>query len=517
VAGVLVGMAVGLLVAGRDFLWGSGEDEPARVAQPVPRPLARTTRETAGDLPATAPDLNVIDDDGRTMWASPTSGSPLGLHWLPQGVQMMLALRPSALIAHPEGEKVLAALGPLGTTGVRAIEQTCGTSFGEIERLLIGWQMLGDGRLDATFVVYGQESVDRRLGELGHPRGARWQDGAWAFHRPQPADGPTLVAAASGVMDEIIEGRGEPPVLRRDMAKLLAQSDAERHVTLLVAPGVLFGEGGEIFAGQLAALRGPLDWLLGEGLTAASVSLHWDDNFFVETTATPTLDVPAGRVAEALLARVAELPDRSESYVLGLATSPHGRRVVSRLPAMTRKLVTYTRGGFDRDYIMLRAYLPAIAGHNLVMSAELALAEATGSTSRVAEAPSQTTNLTIEEKLQRVISLRMPRDTLEAALANLGQAIGVEIVIQGADLQADGITKNQSLTLDLQDRPAAEILVEILRRANPDKSAAGPADPRQKLVYVIVPKLPGGSEGITITTRGRAAERGETLPDVFSR
>jgi hypothetical protein len=109
----------------------------------------------------------------------------------------------------------------------------------------------------------------------------------------------------------------------------------------------------------------------------------------------------------------------------------------------------------------------------------------------------------------------MPRDTLEAALANLGKAIEVEIIIRGADLQADGITKNQSLTLDLENRPAAEILVEILRRANPDKSAAGPADTRQKLVYVIGPKSPGGPEAVLITTRARAAERRETLPDVF--
>jgi hypothetical protein len=59
------------------------------------------------------------------------------------------------------------------------------------------------------------------------------------------------------------------------------------------------------------------------------------------------------------------------------------------------------------------------------------------------------------------------------------------------------------------NRTAAEILVEILRRANPDKLAAGPADPRQKLVYVVGPKA------IFITTRAAAADRGERLPAVF--
>jgi hypothetical protein len=49
--------------------------------------------------------------------------------------------------------------------------------------------------------------------------------------------------------------------------------------------------------------------------------------------------------------------------------------------------------------------------------------------------------------------MRMPRDSLEAALAQLASAIGVEIEIVGADLQLDGITKNQSLEIDLANRP----------------------------------------------------------------
>ena len=69
----------------------------------------------------------------------------------------------------------------------------------------------------------------------------------------------------------------------------------------------------------------------------------------------------------------------------------------------------------------------------------------------------------------------------------LAQDVGVEIVILGPDLQLDGITRNQLFGIDMADRPAEEILVEILRRANPDKLATGPADPRQKLVYVVRP------------------------------
>jgi hypothetical protein len=115
----------------------------------------------------------------------------------------------------------------------------------------------------------------------------------------------------------------------------------------------------------------------------------------------------------------------------------------------------------------------------------------------------------------RPTSLQFARDSLESALEQLSQAIGVEIVIIGPDLQSDGITRNQQLSINLENRPAAEILVEILRAANPDKSSSGPQDDRQKLVYVVKPLSPGGEEGVFVTTRSRVAERGEVLPAAF--
>jgi hypothetical protein len=111
--------------------------------------------------------------------------------------------------------------------------------------------------------------------------------------------------------------------------------------------------------------------------------------------------------------------------------------------------------------------------------------------------------------------LRFARDTLEAALEQLGKDLGVAIEIQGPDLQAEGITKNQSFGIDLADRPAEEILVEILRLANPDKTATSAKDAKQKLVYVVDQAEPGGAEKVIVTTRAAAAARGEQLPEAF--
>jgi hypothetical protein len=115
----------------------------------------------------------------------------------------------------------------------------------------------------------------------------------------------------------------------------------------------------------------------------------------------------------------------------------------------------------------------------------------------------------VAERLQKKTSLRFERDTLETALRLLSEDIGVEIVLAGGDLQLEGITKNQSFGIDLADEPAERILQEILRLANPDKSATNLADAKQKLVYLVK------TDGISVTTRGQAAQRGEELPAAF--
>lgn len=528
VGGVLSGLALGLLIAGWDLIWGGAPDvtnspianAPAQSRMATGNPASANEKVLAEDAEGNVAS-QLIDDDGKTMWASPTAGRPLTLEFLPPGVQMVVALRPSALVGHPEGEKALAALGPLGDEGIRSIESIWGMPFGEMERLVIGWQVVG-GELAANLVVYGGSlAIKDEPSPSPSLRGRGNLNAAWSYFRPERAGGPLLVAGSAESIDEIKQLGGQAPPLRREVEKLLALTDADRHLTLVVAPGVLFGEGRDLFAGPLAKLREALFSFLGDELTATVVSIHWDENFFAEVLATPTLDAPAGQVAGRLADRVAEFPDLVEAHVLDLNAGPHGRRIIARFPTMARKLATYSRIGFERDHVMLRCYLPAVAGHNLLMGAELALAEGGGGIRPPAEAGSPVgenslASDAIEAKLARRITLRMPRDTLEAALAQLARELGVEIVIVGADLQADGITKNQSLDVNLEELPGAEVLVEILRRANPDKSAAGPGDARQKLVYVVGPKGPGGPAVIFVTTRSRAAERGEKLPDVFT-
>jgi hypothetical protein len=490
----------------------------ARAQEPIPaEPPAKP------DSMAASAEPQLIYDDGETLWESPTHGPPLQLNYLPPGGQIIMALRPADFATRPDADRTVAALGPLGVRAVQFIKRTVSIPLRNVDQLLVSWQLAHDGNCDVALVATSSAQdissaiEERRAGASTE----RYADDEYlvanefAYWRPKRADGRVLVIASPAAINDIIDLAGEPPPLRRDMERLLAHSDASRHATLLFAPSILIGEGATLFVGEAAPLRDALSWFLGDNLSAAAISLHDSDDLFLELTAVPTLDAPPNKIANQLSQRLTKTADRLRSYLATFTPTEYSRAILARLPDMLQTLATYTRHRADREHVILRCYLPAQAGPNLLLGAELTLAEAS-----TAPPPGQATLASqpksVADLLQRHTSLRFTKDTLEAALKMLAADVGVEITIRGPDLQLDGITKNQSFGIDLSDQPAAEILVQILRLANPDKTATGPADPKQKLVYVIGPKSPGRPEAIFITTRAAAKKRGEALPQVFS-
>jgi len=83
------------------------------------------------------PSNDIPIDESQVQWISPTSGPPITLEYIPLGTQAILYIRPAELMAHAEGEKVLAAQGPWGAWAVEQIEQSSGMKLGEIETLLV--------------------------------------------------------------------------------------------------------------------------------------------------------------------------------------------------------------------------------------------------------------------------------------------------------------------------------------------------------------------------------------------
>jgi hypothetical protein len=535
--GVLACISIVLVAAAWALLGGPKETSPPTVSnlaepqpqQPKPTAVADKKPKPRDKKSAKKANVPTLADDSKALWVSPTNGKPLNLGYLSPGAQIIGVLRPAVLLEHPEADKIRAALGPAGQRAIEAIEKATIAHLKSMEQLIIGGQVTSAGKWLVTFVVHTKKVIPREAlvanltgaTEKSENGQTYWLANDQAYYLPSSGNGKVLVVAPPDAIADIIDLAGSPPPLRRDIERLLDHTDADRQVTVIVAPNSLFSEGQSLFAGELERLRGPLFWFLGDELSGAALSMNWGDDFFLELIATPKLETTPEKAARIFAKRCSEIPDKLQQYTSSLNSQPYGREIVSRFPTMVRKLSAYTRSGFEPDHAVLRCYLPVVAGHNLLTAAELTLAEPPGGAAQVAASdstpgtPNSATNpASLHDRMSKVTSLRFAKDTLEAALEQLSQDIGVPIVIRGPDLQAEGITKNQSFGIDISNKPAEEILVQILRLANPDKEATGPDDVRQKLVYITEQK-PDKTEQIVVTTRTRAKERHNELPAAF--
>jgi hypothetical protein len=290
------------------------------------------------------------------------------------------------------------------------------------------------------------------------------------------------------------------------MERLVGMLDRSRHVTIFGPPQYLRTEGRDMLTGSLAELVDPLKLFFSAAVRAAALSLHVGDDFYIELDAIDSVDEPARVMAGTIKAKVDALAGDVEDWTAGLNGVEYGRKLINRLPGMMRLLAANTRAGAEGRGVIVNAYLPQPAGHNIALATELALAQAgrAGSVAKVTTTAGGSTPLSAAEKLQQKLSLSFPRDTLEKSIQLLSEEIGLPIEILGNDLKLEGITKNQSFGLEEQNKTADEILRVILMKANPDG----------KLIYVF--QGPGAGESLAITTRAAATDRKLAVPPVFT-
>ncbi|TWT87631.1 hypothetical protein Mal64_31730 [Pseudobythopirellula maris] len=416
-----------------------------------------------------------IADDGRTLWASPTTGGPIRAEPLLPGCQIVLWFQPQAMSESPAGRRMLDALGPglLGFLDALVGERR----LDEVETLLVGVRPADAyGEFEATSRATFADAIEPELN-------------AWPQQRAE-----SLRAEADN-----------EPLLGRELERLLMASDRDRCLTLLVEAGFLRGDGAALLRGELAPLGDALNMEIADDLRAASLSLHFDDRFYWELRLVAG-DRTESQVRRDTAERVAAAPAEIGSLVDSGDWSRYARPLVTRFPAMAETAARYARFGVDGRVAVANGYLPPAAGHNLLLAARVASAERSAAG---AESAASRPVLSLEQRLAGPVRMAVEREPLESALRVLADAVDAPVLIVGRDLQLKGVTRNQSVTLRADGLPAEAVLVELLRMANPDPLAAGPADPRQQLVHLL------RDGAIVITTRDAARERGEPLPAVY--
>jgi hypothetical protein len=456
-------------------------------------------------------EADTVADDGKTLWASPTTGPPIPWAYLPARAEVVLALRPAELLRHPEGAKLLSALGPVGQQARAALEDAAGVPASEMEHLIVAWSHTS-GDWTPTYVVKTTALIQPEMlvakyqsaTEMSHGSEKYFVAAGRAYAAPSAEQGRTVITSAADQMQEILaRGRNSAP-LSREMVKLLQTSDSQRLVTLLFEKDALITQAHPQFvAAGLSPLRDALTWLLDEDARAAGLSLHLAEECYIEARMVGVVDMTAGQLIETLRSRLKRLTSDVEAYLGRIDFHPYGKRVLLRFARMTEFVQDQLRLDTEGDQVVINAYLPAVAAHNLTLGAELAISQPREL--EISERPVDPSPnpATVADKLKRPISFVQQLDTLENAVRAISAEIGVPIEVLGADLEPEGITRNNQFGVEARDRPASDVITAVLLKANPEG----------KLVYVIKPKSPGGEEMIFVTTRAAAARRGDRIPE----
>lgn len=499
-----------------------GNHTPETPEKPTPG-SGTTTKDEAG------PTFEVVADDGKLPWASPTGGKPIDLKYVPPVAGVMIVVRPAELLSTDEGPKVLQSLGPKFAAAREAWEKASAIKLEDCQQLIVSLHDNNNAYPKVAVVARLTDAIDasdfagkwsaesQKVGDAEFYAGP-----TWAYYVPAEEKGTVLVMGPSDDIKEVI---AQPlPPRKRELEQVRRNTDADRHVTVLFDPTFLFsGEGEPLFAGDFARAKEPLQWLLGDGLQVGALSLHFGDAFYSELRVQTKVDKTPHDLATDFRKRLEEVPGKLEDYFAGPLDAPqYWKKLANRIPGMIRELHNETRVAAEGNQAVVNTILPGPAAHNLVLASELTISTAPGAATAAAATPTAAPK-TLEEVLNlKLKEFSFDQTTFETAIQDVEKesrelakgGVEYEIVIQGDDLMADGITRNKSLSnFKMENKTVAEVLTGLCMANNNVPGVKSPSEANQKLVWCIAED--GGMKKIFISTRNGATKREYKLPAVF--
>ena len=345
-----------------------------------------------------------------------------------------------------------------------------------------------------------------------------------AYYFEGKGDDPVSRFAIGSVarISEVAELEGSSILLPRNSQTLWnATSDESDIVLLFASPNFLFADGRELLTNSLPAFVSPLKSALQPDVSAMLVTVDFgDEQMFIEARLTPSGGSSPAALVRVLQEKIGGWPSWADDFIINSVPDASWRLLANRLRPMVNFVAEQVRFGVSEEVAIANAYLPAQAVPQVMLATVLALNTPEGS-SVAAGAPVAKKQLSIEELLNRKMSVTFEQESLEFAIDNIVTAFERDlpsgsklpnIRIIGGDLQLMGITQNQQVRNFKQENvPLRQVLTQLLRLANPDKTATGPKDEKQSLIWVV--EDDGGKKEILVTTRNSAKDKYEVPPE----
>ena len=551
--------------------------QPTSIASSLPTVADRTEVETS--IPAVVQTL--ISDDGSTLWETPTLGAPIDLDYLPPAPKIILYANTKQLLAKNEGQLLLQAMGQPFADLTASFENTIGLPLADIDQLLVSYHQTEQSQYQWFAVITCSQSRDQLKEAWGDLTVAKSVDGKPIYegdaglsyffvddeaipnnefgpdnevgsdneagpNNKVGSDNEVEISDNSESSNEVNFAAGQPvkflvgqiEVVRSivDLGfgypvsgsiKTLQQStDRERHLSMMFLRPSLFNDRGQNWMGEnMSTFNRQLNEIIPDEVRGGMLSFHADGGDYLEVILDRQVDISAAELETRIQAGI---DDRLQSLITltqRIPSNEYWQALQNRYAGMLSSLTDEFRWSSQGKQLIGNVWLPPMAAHNLIAASELVAAFQR--TAIDPNADQQKVPQTLAELLQikRDLDIANPPD-LNVLMADLEQEISGDysglpfkwrIALIGADLEKDGITKNQRPgPLKLDQKTFAEILTSIVVSANPDKNISGAADPNCKLIWVLAPDPDNpDQQAVLITTRAAAKIKSYQLPDPF--
>lgn len=541
-------VAVLMLIIGLVVQGPATQQSSPQTRRPLPDVIPPAESTPSQRLPTDPPSegqsngYELVDDE-RLLFAPPyplTSRIP-PLDLLPPGPAAIASIRIAHLVSSARGTELIEAFSPQLPKLVEQLEMRTCVPAQNIRHCRLAFHPGADGWPEISMAI--ELTAARSVGELAE---------SWQVAASRTSDGETIYAGdevdsdayffvasedemitsfAVGPISRISEvaavGGGSIP-LPRNLQRLWEDANDEADIIWLVTPNFLFADGRAMFQSTAPTLVRPLKTLLIPDAAAALVIAHLgEENAFAEARL-----VPSGGISEAALMRrlrdsVEQWPNWADEFVVDSLPEVSWRLLATRMPSMMRFVVGQTRYGVVDGQAVANAYLPAEGASQVALASLLAMNTPVGQQANVTATPAQQRPLSVDEMLDRKLTVSFPQESLEFAIDAIEFAFQeslpagstmLPIRIIGRDLQAMGITQNQQVReFQKSDMPLRRVLTDLMLAANADKSAEGPRDPRQALVWVVADDPQDANQKAILVTTRQAAESSYELPPEFQR
>lgn len=487
----------------------------------------------------------VLADDGKSLWAPPSVGPLYSVELLPPGLELMAVFSSGAwtgqqtgpiqswlLESLPDWRSMLSAYPKVDEEQIKRVTVAAyASTVPATSEMVLRYELsapVAIKELISRNPSYREQRITGSDTEL-----YCWSNGTLAIafdglSKDVERKVTTYSVGPIRIINTFVETLGGSAPLSRQLESLIGVSNSEMDLFVMTTPSFLNGNGRQLYA-LVPRFKEVYREVVGDTIQAFSVTASMKDSFYLEGRMVAGDIAKSGTVLATMRDTLDGLANRLENQFATNPVAPYWRLIAARFPQMVRSVAKNARMGMEEGQLVFNVYQPREALDNLAIGTWMAMQSSGSDTNSSVVMPSNKTatpKLTVEDMLNRPMSLAFAQESLEMSLAAIATEFNdslpegetrVEMSINGGAFQKEGITQNQQIRdFSFEKAPLRELLTSLVRRANPVTTVQSPTEKDQKVVWLVLENASSsGGKKIELTTRSWAEANGAQLPKEF--